>query len=187
MNDLNVICFCFKDDHFEKLYAQYDDDQIGSLEMEEIDGYMQGNDAVLQSALEEFDLMMKPKLYVAPANPNPKRRKPKLSTLEEEGNEESDETDEEDEDTETESDDKTECGSDNEEDKLDTENDLAKKNYELVRFKAKKDKDDRFDCESILSTYSTLYNHPQTISEKKPVIELSKKSGLPLGNKTHSF
>lgn len=169
------------DDHFEKLYAQYDDDQIGSLEMEEIDGYMQGNDAVLQSALEEFDLMMKPKLYVAPANPNPKRRKPKLSTLEEEGNEESDETDEEDEDTETESDDKTECGSDNEEDKLDTENDLAKKNYELVRFKAKKDKDDRFDCESILSTYSTLYNHPQTISEKKPVIELSKKSGLPLG------
>lgn len=151
--------------------------------MEEIDGYMQGNDAVLQSALDEFDLMMTPTLYVAPVNPKKsKQRKPKLSTLNEEGNEQ-DSTDEEDEDTETESDDKTECGSDdNEDDRLDAENDLAKRNYELVRFNAKKEKDDRFDCESILSTYSTIYNHPQTISEKKPVIELSKKSGLPLGN-----
>jgi len=43
---------------------------------------------------------------------------------------------------------------------------------------------DKWDCESILSTYSTLYNHPKLISEPKnrrPVpIELSSKTGMPL-------
>ena len=143
--------------------------------MEEIDGYMKGNDAVLEDALAEFDKMMKKTIYEVPKHDNPKRKQ-NLDTLKEEG----DDSDEDDEDTETESGDKTECGS--EDDDTDAENDQAKKNYELVRFKAKRDKDDRLDCESILSTYSTLYNHPATITEKKPAIELSKKSGLPLGN-----
>jgi len=39
-----------------------------------------------------------------------------------------------------------------------------------------------FDCESILSTYSDLANHPLMIESSKPKsIELSKKTGLPLG------
>ena len=41
---------------------------------------------------------------------------------------------------------------------------------------------DRFDCQSILSTYSTLYNHPKLISEKskKPdLIRISGKTGMP--------
>ena len=42
---------------------------------------------------------------------------------------------------------------------------------------------DRFDCQSILSTYSTLYNHPKLISErsKKAVdpIKISGKTGMP--------
>ncbi|XP_064605794.1 protein LTV1 homolog [Liolophura sinensis] len=42
--------------------------------------------------------------------------------------------------------------------------------------------DKKWDCESILSTYSNLYNHPRLIDEpKKTKINLSSKSGLPLG------
>ncbi|KAJ1734871.1 Protein ltv1 [Coemansia biformis] len=38
-----------------------------------------------------------------------------------------------------------------------------------------------WDCESILSTYSSLENHPATIYEERtPRIRLSRKSGLPL-------
>merc|ERR1712018_421913 len=39
---------------------------------------------------------------------------------------------------------------------------------------------DNFDCESILTTYSTLYNHPKLISEPsiKP-IRVSGKTGIP--------
>jgi len=40
---------------------------------------------------------------------------------------------------------------------------------------------EKWDAESILSTYSTLYNHPKIISERKKVapIVLSSKSGVP--------
>ena len=44
---------------------------------------------------------------------------------------------------------------------------------------------DRFDCQSILSTYSTLYNHPRLIKEqssrKKKIdpIQISGKTGMP--------
>lgn len=41
---------------------------------------------------------------------------------------------------------------------------------------------EQFDCESILSTYSNLYNHPTVIGDSpKPQITLSKRSGLPVG------
>merc|ERR1711862_238302 len=43
-----------------------------------------------------------------------------------------------------------------------------------------KEKGDKWDCESVLSTYSTLYNHPKMISERKPdQIKLSTKTGIP--------
>jgi len=163
------------DDQFENLMAQYDDDQIGGLDMEEIDGFRTGDDSVLQQALAEFNTMMKKVNYESPKNKTAKKKTPKLGALEEEEEEEK----EEEEDEDTTDTDETECGSEDEEDEND--NEQAKKNYELVKFKQKKDRDDRLDCESILSTYSTLYNHPAVITEKRPAIELSKKSGLPLG------
>ena len=44
------------------------------------------------------------------------------------------------------------------------------------------DKGKHWDCESILSTYSTLYNHPKLISEpKNNKIQLSSKTGIPKG------
>jgi len=42
--------------------------------------------------------------------------------------------------------------------------------------------EEKWDCESILTTYSTLYNHPKVISERsnKPVpIKISEKTGVP--------
>jgi len=54
---------------------------------------------------------------------------------------------------------------------------------EMLRFNRKREKDDRLDCESIISTYSNIYNHPVTIKsdDEQQQIKLSKKSGLPLG------
>lgn len=43
------------------------------------------------------------------------------------------------------------------------------------------DADDRFDCESILSTYSNLYNHPKLIYEpKESRIRVNPKTGVPV-------
>lgn len=39
---------------------------------------------------------------------------------------------------------------------------------------------EKWDCESIISTYSNLYNHPKIIDEQKR-IKLHKVTGLPLG------
>jgi len=46
---------------------------------------------------------------------------------------------------------------------------------------AERDLDAKWDCESILSTYSNIYNHPKLISERKTYdkIELSSKTGIP--------
>ena len=42
------------------------------------------------------------------------------------------------------------------------------------------DRRQQWDCESVLSTYSTLYNHPRVISERRPDrIVLSSKTGIP--------
>ncbi|KAG8577522.1 hypothetical protein GDO81_010209 [Engystomops pustulosus] len=42
---------------------------------------------------------------------------------------------------------------------------------------------EKWDCESILSTYSNLYNHPQLIKDppKAKTIKVSAKTGIPLG------
>ncbi|XP_069463718.1 protein LTV1 homolog [Ambystoma mexicanum] len=39
---------------------------------------------------------------------------------------------------------------------------------------------EKWDCESILSTYSNLYNHPQLIKEPQKAIKVSVKTGIPL-------
>ena len=45
-----------------------------------------------------------------------------------------------------------------------------------------KEKGEKWDCESVVSTYSTLYNHPKLISEPRlHKIQLSSKTGIPLG------
>ena len=43
--------------------------------------------------------------------------------------------------------------------------------------------DEKWDCESVLSTYSNIYNHPKLIAQlPRKQIRLSKKTGLPLAD-----
>ncbi|XP_038057454.1 protein LTV1 homolog [Patiria miniata] len=66
--------------------------------------------------------------------------------------------------------------SDDDNDEDDNDDDLVKMTVTETK------KEERWDCESILSTYSNLYNHPTTIKEppKNKSIKLSKKTGMPV-------
>lgn len=45
--------------------------------------------------------------------------------------------------------------------------------------------DEKWDCETVLTTYSNIYNHPKLITQiPTNKIRLSKKTGLPLADKT---
>lgn len=62
----------------------------------------------------------------------------------------------------------------------------SERETETKRFTRKREKEDRLDCESIISTYSNIYNHPATIKsdeddDEESRIRISKKTGLPLG------
>jgi len=44
--------------------------------------------------------------------------------------------------------------------------------------------DEKWDCETVLTTYSNIYNHPKLITQiPTNKIRLSKKTGLPLADK----
>ncbi|XP_064649507.1 protein LTV1 homolog [Lineus longissimus] len=124
------------DDRFEKVYEQYDDDEIGALDHEEIDGNIQPESKILTSLMEEFEQG---------------QQRPTLKDMVENA-----------EDIEVE-----------EEDSDGLEHDLVKMVVQPP--------EEKWDCESILSTYSTLYNHPTTIKEpKKPKkIVVDPRTGLP--------
>jgi len=64
------------------------------------------------------------------------------------------------------------------------EKDEAEMEEELELVEVVRNIEDRWDCESILSTYSNLDNHPGLIvepSSKPQKIRLSNKTGMPLG------
>lgn len=55
---------------------------------------------------------------------------------------------------------------------------------ELVDYEVEDAKEKKWDCESILSTYSNIYNHPKLIDEPRtsrraPTIQIDPKTGLP--------
>jgi protein LTV1 len=176
------------DDHFEKVFAEYDEDQIGSLDTDEIDGFRHSDDLTLKAALEEFqkltekntlDFDSNTKIKKVTTNVN-KKSKSKLGVLVEESEETEENNinlkprengeEEEEENQETSSEETT------------SEDEQKEIDYEIVRFTQKKTHDDRFDCESIVSTYSNLYNRPAIINDQDDhKIKLSKKTGLPLG------
>lgn len=53
---------------------------------------------------------------------------------------------------------------------------------ELVELEVENPKEKKWDCESILSTYSNIYNHPKLIDEprKSRKIQIDPKTGLPV-------
>ena len=148
----------YLDDHFEKLYAQYNEDQIGALdvESEDITGYRNADNIVIKQALDHFQKSTKKILYEV------ERNESKLERLDENDDEDSVSDDTSDED-ESDSD-------DNEE-------------YEYIYVKEKPE--DPIDCESVLSLTSSNKNinsgiKPIVIKEENLKIRLSKKTGVPM-------
>ncbi|XP_049879994.1 protein LTV1 homolog [Pectinophora gossypiella] len=122
------------DNRFEKMFAEYDDTEVGALDLEEIEGFMPETHDMLLRAAEEFE---------------ESRRKYQLDKEKEIARiRQLEEIEEESED-------------------------------DLVTVEV--DPKEKWDCETILSTYSNLYNHPKLIEEpKRPKkIQINPKSGIP--------
>ncbi|KOB66735.1 Uncharacterized protein OBRU01_20817, partial [Operophtera brumata] len=117
-----------------QMFADYDDTELGALDLEEIEGFMPESHAMLLKAAEEFEesrrrILLDKEHEVA--------RMRRLQEIQEES-----------------------------EDEIET---------------VEVDPKEKWDCETILSTYSTLYNHPKIIEEpKKPKkIQIHAKTGIP--------
>lgn len=103
------------------MYTAYDENEIGALDTEEIEGYVDPNSDVLLQCLDEFEKNRRREQLEKDASAN----RPHLEQLE---------TDSEDDE------------------------DLDRKEIS---------EKEKWDCETILSTYSNIYNHPKLISEPK--------------------
>lgn len=125
------------DDRFEHIMEEYDEEEIGPIDHEEMAGTFDINNDLMADIVEEF-IQEHTKI-------------PFSETV----NEEDADVDESSSDENNEDDDK------------------------LFEEFEKKD-GQNWDCESIISTYSNIYNHPKLIDEPK-VIKLHSKSGIPLG------
>lgn len=171
------------DDRFEKLYEQYDDDQIGGLDGEDLGSGGGGNVYKITPSAANDDGANNPFNDILVEFEKQNTQLTATEVLEKLRELEAMKKDDDDDDAETDED----------------EEELVK----LTTFEKPKEKNN-WDCESIISTYSNLYNHPKTISEpskKKSKtrndnddassvssrnqnnnqIKLSTKSGLPLG------
>ncbi|XP_063369649.1 protein LTV1 homolog [Cydia amplana] len=122
------------DDRFEKMFAEYDDTELGALDCEEIEGFMPESHAMLLQAAEEFEESRRRQQL---DKEREVARIHRLQEIEEESEEE----------------------------------------LETVEVPG----EEKWDCETILSTYSNLYNHPKIIEEpRKPgKIRINPKTGIP--------
>ncbi|KAL6268759.1 hypothetical protein P5V15_001884 [Pogonomyrmex californicus] len=127
------------DNKFEKMYAAYDENEIGALDCDEIEGYVAHDSDLIMQYAAEFEKKQK-----EDTENIAELMKDRMKIIEKE------------------------CSSSEDED--------LEKLFVDPRGK------DRWDCESILSTYSNIYNHPKLISEppkRSKKIEIDKKSGIP--------
>ncbi|KAG5671975.1 hypothetical protein PVAND_002139 [Polypedilum vanderplanki] len=127
------------DDQFEKFYENYDDDEVGALDCEEIEGHIDIDDNMYKNLSEDFKKKELPLQYEKSWDIC---RMVKAQQEEEE------------------------------------------KPEEMVLLEVSDDENKKtFDCESILSNYSNIYNHPKLIdvpSKKKlNKIQINPKTGIP--------
>ncbi|XP_026333740.1 protein LTV1 homolog [Hyposmocoma kahamanoa] len=109
------------DNRFEKMFAEYDDTEVGALDLEDIEGFMPESHDMLLRAAEEFEesrrrYQLDKEAEIA--------RIQRLEEIQEETSED-----------------------------------------EMVTIEV--EPKEKWDCETILSTYSNLYNHPKVIEEPK--------------------
>nr|CAG4634884.1 EOG090X08PQ [Alona affinis] len=134
------------DDRFEQLMAQYDDEEMGALDCEEIVGHIDPQDSTLLTLAEEYE----------------RERSIGLKLGQEIGKSARAEVEEAVEKYL----DKVDGSDDDEDDTTSSEEDAPER---------------KWDCESILSTYSNIYNHPKLISEPSSMkIKVCPKTGIPL-------
>lgn len=103
-----------------KMYEDYEDNEIGALDCEEIEGYVPETSNILLQYAEEFKTNQKREQLDQDAITNKIKQHNQMESEDEE---------------------------------------------ELIDIKIPEK--EKWDCESILSTYSNLYNHPKLISEPK--------------------
>lgn len=108
-----MFCCCF----FLQMYAAYDENEIGALDCEEIEGHVPENSEVLLQCVEEFE-----------------KSKMKEQLDKEKGGDI-------------------------------IENLSSTESEEMVAMEVLEK--EKWDCQSILSTYSDIYNHPKLITEPK--------------------
>ncbi|XP_015754755.1 PREDICTED: protein LTV1 homolog [Acropora digitifera] len=130
------------DERFEKLMEQYDEEEIGALDHEELEGTLNPNSERLVALANEFF---------------ESRKKQGLADIEE-----------------------VEADSRRNNDYIADGDQSTDSSVEMEKIHEKTK--EKWDCESILSTYSNLYNHPTLIKDppKPKPIKLSK-FGIPLG------
>lgn len=128
------------DDRFERIMEEYDEEDVGARDHEEIMiGNIHPNDDLMNQIVEEF-IIDHTKIPFEDAVDE-------VEVVNTAGDS---------------------CG--------ESEEDDVDKLFEQFEKKEKQD----WDCESIISTYSNIYNHPKIIEEPK-VIKLHPRSGIPLG------
>ncbi|XP_011874621.1 PREDICTED: protein LTV1 homolog [Vollenhovia emeryi] len=133
------------DDKFEQMYAAYDENEIGALDCDEIEGYVSHNSDLIMQYAAEFE-----KKQREDTENIAELMQDRMKIVEKEH------------------------ASSEEEDLEDLVVDARER--------------DKWDCESIISTYSNIYNHPKLISDppkRSKKIEIDRKSGIPkavLGN-----
>lgn len=130
------------DDRFEKMYAEYDDNEIGALDCEEIEGHIDPDSELLLKHVEKF--MEEQKDDQSEAKDIAMLMKDRLKIIEQEDSSSDDD-----------------------------------QNFGKLVVEARER--DRWDCESILSTYSNIYNHPKLIDEPKGPgkIKINPRTGIP--------
>lgn len=114
------------DDRFEEMFADYDDNEIGALDTEEIEGY--ADDKILEKLIKDEDVINN-----------------------------------------------IEFSTDRTINYVETDSSSDEENFEYMEIKPK----EKWDCESILSTNSTLYNHPKLIEAPPGKIKLNSL-GIPI-------
>lgn len=135
------------DDRFERIMEQYDEEEIGCVEQEDVHGVLDTNNTLINNLIDDF--------YESNKKHSLAETKSKEDEVAVYGEEEMGEEEEEDE----------------------------SKVFEQF---LKEDPKEKWDCESIISTYSNIYNHPKLIEEKsiRPLAkkyELHKRTGIPIG------
>lgn len=126
------------DDRFEKFYENYEENEIGALDCEEIEGHVELNEDLLAQCMGELNRDGTDLPY------DRKWDEKRIRKIQEE-----DSSDE-----------------------------------ELIEVEVDDDDDEKkWDCQSMLSTYSNKYNHPKVISETRrkstSKIQINQKTGVP--------